>query len=1043
MNKESFNHGIINFFINNPVAANLLMVFVIIIGAVSYQSINKQIFPNIQIDTIEINVTQFGSSAKELEENVISKIEYSLVSLPDIKRMRSWSNDNSGRIVLEILKNADPASVLDKVKLAVDATPGFPADLEPIIIKLRENLQPVIRLALIQDNEVSSLRHYALQVQNELLNLNNVSIVSNNLPKGEVAIEVNPVALQMYKLTIEDVRLALQKYSNNMSVGAVRSEAGTIPLRVENQAYDEGAFANIPIKTFESGLQIKLEDIASVRDGVIEGVHLFSFSAKPAVAFEVMAAEYQDAVVVADSVQQYVAYKNQHLPKDLKLEVIIDGTAYLDQRLAMMEENLVQGAILVMLVLSLFLSMRLAFWVVVGLPVCFLGAILIMPLFGVTINLVSLFAFIMVLGLIVDDAIVVGESVHEQIETMGNNKRAVAQGVKKVAKPAVFGVLTTIAVFFPFIFSDGSQSELFKGVSIIVIFCLLFSIVESKLILPAHLASMPSKQTSQSGFKYKLNQAISGFSQGWLTDRVVWSIRHKWSVLLLFVVIFVLSLALIVLGHVKSIPDPMVPIDQPEITLELNDNASALVVKQAAQAFEKMLKEEEQKTVSLFGKGMIKDILIESVGETSLKFTVILVDENHRPYDTFALSQRWRENIPDIVALKAVRIKDDVLGQHNLYGDFGYFFFSDDIDELNAAAKLFAAELKQQKGLYEVGSTISVGRKELLMELKPLAHQLNLTLADVALQLQQTHYGAEADRFSRLGEEIRVMLRYPQASRTSISELQYVRIRLSSGEEVFLGDVVNFKETQAVTTIRREAGKRSLYVFASIDHQEVNATKVIKHVNKEIIPKVRAQYPSITTDLGGKIKEVSNEKDQMLIFTVASLLAVYILLAIPLKSYIQPLLIMSVIPFCVVGAIWGHWIFSEDFSLVSNFGLIAAAGVVVNDSLILVDRINEKVRSNIEIIESATQAVHERFRAIILTSLTTFFGLLPIMFETSVQAKFVSPMAISLGFAVLVSTVVTLFLIPILYVVGYRLKQKVRMFGATKDNLKDQQVLGS
>ncbi|MEI5661678.1 efflux RND transporter permease subunit [Pseudoalteromonas sp. UG3-1] len=1025
MEKVNLEPGIINFFIKNPVAANLLMAFIIILGAISYQATHKQIFPALDVDTIAINVTQFGASAKEIEENVISKIEHSLMGLPEVKRMRSWSRESSGELLLELQKSAEPESVLDKVKLAVDATPSFPADLEPIVINLREHLQPVIRLALVHSEDDNILRRYALEVKQELLNLKNVAIVNDNLSLAEVAIEVSPIALQMYHLTMDDIRLELQKYSNNLSVGAVRTESGVIPLRVENQAYKESEFAQIPIKTFESGLQIKLQDIATIQKRAVEGTHVFSFSDKPAVSFDVVAAEYQDAVAVVDSVNKYVKFKNQHLPHKLSLEVIIDGTAYLDERLSMMENNLIQGAILVLLVLSLFLSIRLALWVVVGLPVCFLGAALVMPVFDVTINLVSLFAFIMVLGLIVDDAIVVGESVYGHTTFLGHSKQAVALGVKKVAKPAVFGVLTTIAVFFPFVFSNGSQSELFKGISVIVIFCLVFSIIESKLILPSHLAGLPPKKAKKSGFKYQLNCAISNFSRGWLANKVMWSLQHKWSMLLLFISIFVLSVSLIQFGYVKSVPDPMVPIDQPEVTLELNDNASTDIVEQAAKAFQAMLKAEEQKTIAKFGRGMIQDILIESVGQTELKFTIILVDEERRPYDTFELSRRWRENIPDIVALKAIRIKDDVLGQNNLYGDFGYFLYSDNIGDLNAAAKLFAAELKQQSGLYEVGSTISVGRKELLMELKPLARKLNLTLAEVARQLHQTHSGAEADRFSYLGEEIRVMVRYPQSSRASISELQYVRIKLGSGEEVFLGDVVNFKESQAVTTLRREAGKRSLYVFASIDHQQVNGARVMEHVKSELLPKVKAKYPSVTTDLGGKVKEVSSEKDQMLTFFVASLLAVYILLAIPLKSYFQPLLIMSVIPFCIVGAIWGHWIFAEDFSLVSIFGLIAAAGVVVNDSLILVDRINEKMNGNLAIEECIKQAVHERFRAILLTSLTTFLGLLPIMFETSLQAKFVSPMAISLGFAVLVSTLVTLFLVPILYVIGLRVKPRI------------------
>ncbi|KAF7767735.1 hypothetical protein PCIT_a3822 [Pseudoalteromonas citrea] len=1030
MEKRLKRGGLIKFFIQNSVAANLLMMFVIVLGFVSYKSINKQIFPESKVTTIEVNVVHFGSSAKEIEERIVSKIEASLKSLPEIKRMRSWSNDSSGRLLLDVKKNADAKIVLDKVKLLVDATPSFPADIEPIIIQLNEGLQPVIRLALVERSEIDSFKASAREIYTELLNLNNVSVVTNNLPADEISIEVDPATLKMYRLTISDIRTALSDYSNNLSAGEVRSNSGIIPVRVENQAYDKEAFSNIPVITLDSGSQIKLKDIASVKDGFVEGVHIYTYSGYNAVAYEISATNDQDMVAVADSVKSYIEYKNKELSEGLQLEVIIDGTDYLDQRLSMMQSNLFQGAILVLVVLTLFLSFKLAVWVVVGLLVSFLGAMLMMPLFGVTINLISLFAFIMVLGLIVDDAIVVGESVDKEVTLRGNSYDAVEAGVKKVAKPAIFGVLTTIAVFFPFIFSDGSQSELFKGISVIVIFCLVFSIIESKLILPSHLANMSAASRKSSGFRYVLNERLSAFSHGPLANAVEWAVSKRWSVLLLFMCTFVFSLSLVHFGHVKSISDPMVPIDQPEISIELNDNASIDAVEHAAQTFQDMLKREEQKIMDEFGQGMIKDILIENSGQTDLKFTVVLVAENIRPINTFDLSRRWRENMPDIIALKAIHIKDDVLGRNNRFGDFGYFLFSDNMEDLNAAAKLLAAEFRKLEGVYEVGSNISVGRKELVMELKVLANTLGLTLSDIGRQVHHSYTGAEVERFNRNGEEIRVLVRYPQESRNSISELQYKRIQTPSGDEVFLGDVVSFIEQEAITTIRRESNKRSVYVFGSIDVEEVRTSQVISQVRVNILPLIKDKYPSVSTDIGGRIKETNSEKDQMLLFTVASLLTVYILLAIPLKSYFQPLLIMSIIPFCVVGSIFGHWVVAEDFSLVSIFGLIAAAGVVINDSLILVDRINSKISDLTPVPQSVTEAVSERFRAILLTSLTTFVGLLPIMFETSLQAKFVSPMAVSLGFAVLVSTCVTLFLVPILYVIGHNFSTRMTQFSA-------------
>lgn len=1030
--------GLIGFFIRNSVAANLMMLFVIILGLVSYVGMNKQLYPTLPPSQIDIDVTYFGASAKEIEENVIIKIEDRLRDLPEIKRLRSWSNYNTGKLSIELKQKIDPGIVLDKIKLRLDGIPSFPTEMDPILVNLVENYQPVIRLALVGDIAFESLKPYAQEVKQELLNLKNVSLVNVNLPSSEIAIEIDPMSLRMYQLTLADVQSRLASYSENISSGQIRAETGNISLRVEQQGYDVSAFENIPLITAPSGFQVKLKDVATVNDNFVEGVHIYTYSDKNAAFIEVQSVPGQDMSAVAQSVRNYVSFKNQHLPTSVSIETIIDGTRYLDERLSMMEENLLQGAVLVLLMLGLFLSFRLAFWVVVGLPVCFLGAALLMPFFGVSINIISLFAFIMVLGLVVDDAIVVGESVHQQTQNKGVSHDSVETGVRRVAKPAIFGVLTTIAVFVPFLFGEGPQSNMFKGISTIVIFCLIFSILESKFILPAHLAHSNDKPPKPNGFKFKLNGALESFTSNQLSRAVAWSIERKWSMLLLFVCTLLVSVSLLRFGHVKSISDPKVPIDQPELQVELHDNASHSTVRNAAAALDSMIKAVDKQTVEEFGKSMIDSILIETTSQTEIKVTVPLVAESDRPYNTFELSKRWRENMPDIVSLKSVQIKDDVLGRNKLFGDFGYFLYSDDIGILNQAAKSLISELKNIQGVYEVSSTISTGQRELVMELKPIAHTLGLELADIGRQLAQSHFGAEVERFNRDGEEVRVLVRYPHNVRASISELQYARIYTPESEEVMLGDMVYFKEQEVVTTIRREGGKRSIYVFGSVDQQQVSMNQVLNTADADVLPKIKSDFPAISTQLGGNVKESQAEQSQMLLFTIAALMMVYILLAVPLKSYSQPFLIMSIIPFCVVGAIWGHWLFSEDFSLVSNFGLVAAAGVVVNDSLILVDRINQKMQQQMEIVEGVIAAVCERFRAILLTSITTFVGLLPIMFETSLQAKFVTPMAISLGFSVLFATCITLFLIPCLYVAGNRIRSVFgnRSFGLSKLSFK-------
>ncbi|MCJ8271546.1 MAG: efflux RND transporter permease subunit, partial [Psychrosphaera sp.] len=519
--------------------------------------------------------------------------------------------------------------------------------------------------------------------------------------------EIDPMSLRMYGLTISDIRQAVGVFSQNITAGQIRSASGVISMRVEQQSYDVSAFENIPVITAQNGLQIKLKDVATVTDGYVEGLHFFTYADKQATFIEVQATPTQNMSKVAQSVRDYIDYKNQNLPKSVSIETIIDGTVYLDQRLSMMETNLFQGAILVLLMLTLFLSFRLAFWVVIGLPFCFLGAVLIMPFFGVTFNIISLFAFIMVLGLVVDDAIVVGESVHNQTEQEGLSNESVEAGVRKVAKPAIFGVLTTIAVFVPFIFSDGAQSALFKGIATIVIFCLIFSIIESKLVLPAHLTGAVQKTPKPGGFRDKFNTRLNGFTTNQLARGVAWSITRKWSVLFTFICALAVSVSMITFGHVNQIPDPRVPIDHPELSVSLHDNASEAVVKRAVEQIDAMVKAVEKQTIEEFGQGMISSILIESVGETEIKLTVPLVDEDIRPYNTFDLSKRWRDAMPDIVALKSVYIKDDVLGQNPLFGDFGFFLYSEDLAQLNSATKALISRFKQIPGVYEVSSSIS------------------------------------------------------------------------------------------------------------------------------------------------------------------------------------------------------------------------------------------------------------------------------------------------------------------------------------------------
>lgn len=553
---ESKQKGLIAYFANNAVAANLLMAFVLIVGTASFFFIQRQMFPNIEVNYINVSAQYPGASPQEIEESILIKIEESLKDVTGIKKSVSTAHRGSGNVELEIEVDEHVSDVLDKVKQKVDSIANFPSGMEPIQVYQYEYRQDVIEMSLVGNRPLLELKSIAKQIEDELLQLDNVALVELGAPEYEISIEVEPRTLQKYSLTLNDVSNAIQRYSANYSAGEVRTNAGMISVRIENQYYKGEEFRQIPVKIGANGGKVLLQDIATIKDGFTEGDRYFKYSGENAIYFSVKATKDQNIVTVANSVKAYIDHKNQQLPSDLKISTLVDMTYYLNARLEMMLKNLLQGTVLVALMLSLFLRFKLAMWVMIGLPVCFLGAVMLMPAIGVSINVVSLFAFIMVLGIVVDDAIVIGESAYSEIEKNGGGVDNVVRGVKRVATPATFGVLTTIAVFAPFLMSKGIERSFFFGISSIVILCLLFSLIESKLILPAHLAHTKFSPIKKGSWRDKFNKRFFGFINGPYKRLVTTCTYWRWSVFTGFVALLVISVALVIANHVRIVPSP-------------------------------------------------------------------------------------------------------------------------------------------------------------------------------------------------------------------------------------------------------------------------------------------------------------------------------------------------------------------------------------------------------------------------------------------------------------------------------------------------------
>ncbi|MDN3682931.1 efflux RND transporter permease subunit [Vibrio tapetis subsp. quintayensis] len=1008
--------GLIAYFANNSVAANLLMIFILIMGTATYFFIQKQMFPNIEINYITIDATYSGASPLEIEESILIKIEDAIKDVTEIKKTVTRASRGSGSLQLEIDPKKDLSKVLDKVKQRVDGISSFPGAMEPINVSQVEFQQEVISMVLSADKPLSEIKPLAKTIEDELRLLSNVDLVERYSPLDEIAIEIHPDTLRKYDLTLSSVSQSIANYSANYSAGMVRTNTGQISVRIENQYYSGDEFRRIPVKIGNHGEQVLLQDIATIKDEFVEGDLYFKYSGENATYLSVKATKDQNMVPVAKTVNAYIEARNKTLPQGYELHSLVDMTYYLNARLDMMLKNLLQGAILVALLLSLFLRVKLAMWVMVGLPVCFLGALMMMPIFGISINIISLFAFIMVLGIVVDDAIVMGESAYTEIEKHGGGVDVVVSGVKKVATPATFGVLTTIAVFAPFIMSTGPERAFFLGIAVVVILCLVFSLIESKLILPAHLAHTHFTPIKKGSWRDRFNTRFFGFVNGPYKDFVEWCTKWRWSVFATFIALLVISAALVTSSYVRIVPSPKVPHDFPAVSITMNDTVSDEQTIAALKTIEQIIYQVDEATIAEFGKGMVKSTMSMTRSRTKGQIIVPLVDEEHRPFTTFELSRRWREQMPTIAGMKSFTIADDVNGGEG--GDeFGYLLYGPDIETLNKAGRFFISQLQNQKGLYDISSSIDTASKEVLLSLTPVAYDLGLDLSTIAKQVGGSFYGGEAQRILRNGEEVKVMVRYPKLTREAFSSLRYALITTPTGKKVMLGDVVEITQKPGISNIRREKGYRTVYIYGSIDEEQVEPNAVVSDIQEKLLPELLEAFPQVKTELGGAIEEQQAQQNQQILFFLAGMIIVYMLLAIPLKSYSQPLIIMSVIPFSLTGAIWGHFWFDLELSMMSTFGLIAAAGVVINDSLVMTDYVNQARARGVAIKEAVIEAGCARFRAITLTSITTFAGVLPIMFETSLQARFVTPMAVALGFAVLFATLLTLVLVPCLYLI--------------------------
>ena len=1018
--------GLIGWFATNHVAANLMMFAIIIGGIVSIIVLKKETMPEFQTDRIDIQVSYLGAAPEEVETGVILRIEEAIETIEGIREMDAMAAEGVGMVSVEVEEGVELPDMLDKLKLAVDGISTFPAETERPIISESRFRNQVINVQLAGDLDEAAMKELADGIREEIVGLPNVSFaqVMGSRP-FEISIEISEANLRQYGLTLDSVARTIGRWSLDLPGGAIRSAAGDIRLRATGQAYTGQEFEDIVLLSRPDGTRVRLRDVATIRDGFSEEDSYSFFDGKRSFGINVMATKEENPLDVSAEVRAYVERRNATLPPEAQLTVWADTSTFLEGRLNMMLKNMALGAVLVLCILGFFLHLKVAAWVILGMSVAFLGAFALMPFTSVTINMMSLFAFILVLGIVVDDAIIIGESAYAETEEHGYTLANIVRGAQRVAIPATFGVLTTIMAFLPMLFQSGRTSAFAAAIAWVVILCLAFSLIESKLILPSHLAMMRSSHGRKRGVSDWAGDKLKRFIDQRYTPFLKLTIEYRWATLTTFIGIMILMGGLVAGGWVRVVFFPEMEADFVNARVELQEGAPESLITSIVQQMDAALREVDADLQADLG---IEDNTIQHVfayiqGGSTGQFTVMLKEGEEREVSPKVVENRWREKIGEIAGTKELSFSS---GMRMSSGPpISFRLTGRDIGQLERAADELASHLRTYDGLFEIQSSANAGPEEIKLSIKPEAEALGVTLADLAGQVRQAFYGAEAQRIQRGDSEVRVMVRYPRSERQSIGNLENMWIRLPDGRELPFSAVADYELERGYNSINRIDGKRTITVSANANTEVVEPGTIMGAVYAAAVPTLRQSYPDVQFGAGASAREQSSSVIEMLQGFMYALLGIYILMAVPLRSYLQPLVIMTVIPFGLIGAAVGHMIFGYAMNAISALGFFALTGVVVNDSLILVHYINRRIDEGATPLEAALEGGARRFRPILLTSLTTFFGLVPIVFEGSMHAQMVIPMALSLAFGILFATTITLILIPCLYIMAMNLKNAV------------------
>ncbi len=1009
--------SIVKWWASNPVAANLLMVIFLIGGIVSYMQIERELDPYVEFPGANVFVAWPGASPQDVEEQIVVRMEEAFSEIQGVQRMWAFAGEGGGSVTVVAKKGIDEAQFMQEIKRQVDAINTIPPAAERPQINVFRNRNEMMRLAVTGDETVSErdLKRFAEKTRREIALLGYIPAVELfGVRNEEVSIEISESALRQYGLTFADVARAVRGTSVNTSSGMVRTDTGNMQLRMRKQADSQEEFGDIVIRQDASGATIRVRDVATVIDGFEQVNLLATVNGDRTVLVQIMSGPQMDVVKMSENVNKYIEDNIENLPPGMNMTLWDDAAEVYNGRMSSILNNFFTGLLLVCLTLLLFLRPIIALWVSIGIAAAFAGGLALLPLFDVSINFISSFAFLLVIGVIVDDAIIVGEAIHFKTEQGDTGLDAAVNGATMVMKPVIFAVLTTMIFFAPWMFLSGGTSEFTRAISLVVILALTFSLLECLLILPAHLAHLkPANPKSRiMRFQRRISDSLVNVAQNVYRPLITTALKARYVTASIFVAIMMLCISLVQNGFVKSTFFPEPESDQINITVELPEGtpySRSLEVLKQIQIAEKQLEEE----IEAKGGDLIENWYTRS-RDNNILALVKLVPPETRSLSAKDTAERLRALIGEVPDAETISVD---YRDGNDGPPIQYVLNAKSFDDLNAAADDLMTKLRSYDGVFNVVNDMESAAEEVQFDLKPGAEALGITHAEVARQIRQGFFGEEVQRLPRDGEDVRVYVRYPRADRESLDFLKSIRVRAADGREIPLQSVANLRFEKGTNRILRRERQRAVIVSAEVVSERID--EIRDDLKESFFPEFEKRHPDVKRGNIGRAEGEAEFQAELMTFMLIAIGIAYFLVAVSFKSYFEPILILlAAIPFCYCGMIMGHLVMGVSISVLSLLGMFAAAGVAVNDNLVLLDYVHRLRAQGMDGAEALIEAGTRRFRPILLTSLTTFVGLLPLLTERSLQAQWLIPIGISLAFGVFFALFVTLFFVPALYGIG-------------------------